>query len=124
MNEKSAEFLSEYLEMPAPTGLEMDAQRLWAEYIRPYTDEVQCDAYGSTWALLRAAGENAPTLMLDAHADEIGFSIRYITRDLHADGFTPNYISEHEQKFTSMGMPIHMLIAVKEDVEIAPPRIR
>ena len=79
MNEQSAEFLSEYLETPAPTGLEMDAQRLWAAYIKPYTDEVQCDAYGSTWALLRAAaGENAPTLMLDAHADEIGFSIRYI----------------------------------------------
>ena len=78
MNEQSAEFLSEYLETPAPTGLEMDAQRLWAEYIRPYTDEVQCDAYGSTWAVLRAARENAPTLMLDAHADEIGFSIRYI----------------------------------------------
>ena len=78
MNEKSAEFLSEYLETPAPTGLEMDAQRLWADYIRPYTDEVQCDAYGSTWALLRAAEAGAPTLMLDAHADEIGFSIRYI----------------------------------------------
>ena len=78
MNEKSAEFLSEYLETPAPTGLEMDAQRLWAEYIKPYTDEVQCDAYGSTWAVLRAVDANAPTLMLDAHADEIGFSIRYI----------------------------------------------
>ena len=55
---------------------------------------------------------------------ETGFTIRYQTDDLHADGFTPNYISEHEMKFTSMGMPIHMLIAVKEDVEIAPPRIR
>ena len=84
MNEQSAEFLSEYLETPAPTGLEMDAQRLWAAYITPYTDEVQCDAYGSTWALLRAAeGDKAPTLMLDAHADEIGFSIRYI----HETGF-------------------------------------
>ena len=55
---------------------------------------------------------------------ETGFTIRYQTHDLHADGFTPNYVSEHEMKFTSMGMPIHMLIAVKEDVEIAPPRIR
>ncbi len=55
---------------------------------------------------------------------ETGFSIRYLTDDLHADGFAPNYITEHEQKFTAMGMPIHMLIAVKEDVEIAPPRIR
>lgn len=72
------QFLEDYLNTPAPTGLEMDAQRLWAAYIRPFTDEQHCDAYGSTWALLRAEKEDAPTLMLDAHADEIGFSIRYI----------------------------------------------
>ena len=64
MNEKSAEFLSEYLETPAPTGLEMDAQRLWADYIRPYTDEVQCDAYGSTWAVLRAADAESDAPLL------------------------------------------------------------
>lgn len=72
------EFLEELLDTPAPTGMEMDAQRLWAQYIAPYTDEQQCDAYGSTWAVLKAARPGAPTLMLDAHADEIGFSIRHI----------------------------------------------
>lgn len=78
MDEQALDFLSEYLETPAPTGGEMDAQRLWAQYIAPYTDEQQCDAYGSTWAVLRSKKPNAPTLMLDAHADEIGFSVRYI----------------------------------------------
>ncbi len=78
MTDDALEFLSEILEMPAPTGQEMDAQRLWAGYIAPFSDEQHCDAYGSTWALLKAEDASAPTLMLDAHADEIGFSIRYI----------------------------------------------
>lgn len=65
-------------------------------------------------------------LFLDSieYFTETGFSIRYMTHDLHKDGFKPNYISEHEMKFTAQGLPIHMLIAVKEDVQIAPPRIR
>ncbi len=81
MNQQAEEFLSAILDTPAPTGMEMDAQRLWAQYIAPFTDEQLCDAYGSTWATLKAATEGAPTLMLDAHADEIGFAIRYIQDD-------------------------------------------
>ena len=65
------EFLKELLDTPAPTGMDMDAQRLWASYIAPFTDEQQCDAYGSTWAVLKAASPNAPTLMLDAHSDTV-----------------------------------------------------
>ncbi len=79
MNPK--EFLATILDTPAPTGQEMDAQRLWAQYIAPFTHEQQCDAYGSTWATIRSPHEGAPTLMLDAHADEIGFAIRYIQED-------------------------------------------
>lgn len=78
MKQDALDFLTELLNTPSPTGMEMDAQRLWAGYIKPYTDEQQCDAYGSAWAVLRSRHQGAPTLMLDAHADEIGFSIRYI----------------------------------------------
>lgn len=45
--------------------------------------------------------------------DEAGFEIRYLTRDLHESGFTPNYQSEYEQKFTDEGIPTKFLIAVK-----------
>ncbi|MCH5285009.1 MAG: M42 family metallopeptidase [Akkermansiaceae bacterium] len=81
MNKKSSDFLKLILETPSPTGMEIEAQRLWAKYIAPFTDSQECDAYGSTWATLRSANPDAPTLMLDAHADEIGFSIRHITND-------------------------------------------
>lgn len=81
MNDNSLEFLTELLETPSPTGFEMDAQRIWAARMKPYVDEVECDAYGSAWATLGSKNKNVPTLLLDAHADEIGFSIRYIADD-------------------------------------------
>ena len=45
---------------------------------------------------------------------ECGFSVRYLTRDLHASGFAPNYLSEHEIMFSEKGVNIKFVIAVKE----------
>ena len=42
---------------------------------------------------------------------ECGFEIAYLTDDLHASGFAPNYVSEHEQMYTAQGKNIHFLIA-------------
>ena len=42
---------------------------------------------------------------------ECGFEIAYLTDDLHASGFAPNYVSEHEQLYAGQGKPIHFLIA-------------
>ena len=38
--------------------------------------------------------------------DACGVELRYLTDDLHAAGVTPNYISEHQMKFTALGVPI------------------
>lgn len=43
-----------------------------------------------------------------------GFSLRYCTRDLHADEPDWNIRTEYEEKFTGLGVPIKALIAVKE----------
>ncbi len=45
---------------------------------------------------------------------ECNFEIKYLTRDLHSENFSPNYMSEHEIKFTNEGLPINFLIAVKK----------
>ena len=81
ISDDSLEFLTELLETPSPSGFEIDAQRIWADELRKYTEDVQCDTYGNTWATFHAEAENAPTLMIEAHADEIGFMIRHITKD-------------------------------------------
>jgi len=70
------DFLNRLLETPSPTGFEMPGQRVWAEWIKSHAAEVECDAYGSTWAKL--PGRSERTLMLEAHADEIGYMIKTI----------------------------------------------
>ena len=81
------EFLFDLLRTPSPTGFETPGQRVWARYVAPLADEVASDAYGNVWARLAAAAGGAPTLMLEAHADEIGFMVKYVTDDgfLHID---------------------------------------
>ena len=80
MNETAKTFLFALLNTPSPTGFEAAGQRKWAAYTRPFADAVESDSYGSVWATLRGtAGDGAPRLMLEAHADEIGFMVNHVT---------------------------------------------
>jgi len=79
MTSSDREFLLRLLETPSPTGHEMPGQRVWAEFAGKHADSVECDAYGSTWATLAGKGER--TVMLAAHADEIGWMIKRIQDD-------------------------------------------
>ena len=47
-----------------------------------------------------------------------GFEAVYVTRDLHGNGFQPNYISEHERKFLDAGMTINFGIFRKKPGEV------
>ncbi|MEI8038879.1 MAG: M42 family metallopeptidase [Verrucomicrobiota bacterium] len=76
MNHDDREFLFRLLETPSPTGFEMPGQQVWAEWIGKHAQTVACDAYGSTWATL--PGKSAKTIMLESHADEIGYMIKHI----------------------------------------------
>jgi endoglucanase len=70
------EFLFRLLETPSPTGFEMPGQQVWAEWIGSHAAAVACDSYGSTWATL--PGKSPDIVMLEAHADEIGYMIKHI----------------------------------------------
>jgi endoglucanase len=75
-------FLYDLLNTPSPTGFEVAGQRKWAAYVRPFADRVENDAYGTTWATLDArASQNPKRIMIEAHADEIGFIIKQITKE-------------------------------------------
>ena len=56
--------------------------------------------------------------------DACGIELRYRTGDLHASGVTPNYVSEHEMKFTALGVPIKFARFAKKPgkVELDPVR--
>jgi endoglucanase len=81
MDAKAKAFLFDLLNTPSPTGFEMPGQRQWASYVRGFADRVECDTYGTTWATLEGAGEKPRRIMLEAHADEIGYIIKHITKD-------------------------------------------
>ena len=78
MEESTLAFLFELLETPSPTGFEQEGQRLWMQRMRGVSDSVASDAYGTAWAEIRGEG---PRVLLGAHADEIGFIVKRITKD-------------------------------------------
>lgn len=82
MMDQSAEtFLYDLLNTPSPTGFEVEGQRVWAKRCREFADSVDSDAYGSAWATIKGKDESAPTVMIEAHADEIGFMVKYVDDD-------------------------------------------
>jgi len=79
MTKAEKDFLFALLETPSPTGFEMPGQRVWAEYVGKTADKVEVDAYGSAWATLK--GKGSRVVMLEAHADEIGYMVRQVTKE-------------------------------------------
>lgn len=83
----ATDFLYELLNTPSPTGFEVRGQRVWAKRCREFADSVESDAYGNAWATVKGADSDAPRIMIEAHADEIGFIVKYINDEgfLHVD---------------------------------------
>ena len=48
------------------------------DLLRPLVDEIEVDVMGNVLGLRRAKQADAPTLMLEAHLDEIGFLVTHI----------------------------------------------
>lgn len=76
---ESLAFLENYLNNAAPTGFEHAGQRLWLDYLTPYIDTYISDAYGTVVGVVNP--EASYKVVIEAHADEIGWYINYITED-------------------------------------------
>jgi len=76
-------FLKKYINTPSPSGYEMQlgGQKVWIDYVSQYADRVETDEYGNAYAYYgpKIASSNHKTVLLDAHADEIGFFVFDIT---------------------------------------------
>ena len=62
-------------EASGPSGFEGGARAAAEELLRPFVDELRTDGMGNLIALRRAGRPGAPTVMLDAHLDEIGLIV-------------------------------------------------
>ncbi len=72
------ELLKELCAAPGVNGT-ADIGRLVADKLTMYVPQVQTDRLGNVWGVVPAQEENAPTLLLEAHLDEIGFIVTGIT---------------------------------------------
>lgn len=81
LDSDSQAFLLDYLNTPSPTGFEWRGQKKWAAYARRFSDRVENDAYGTAWATLEGSAKKPRRVMLEAHADEIGFMVKNITKE-------------------------------------------
>jgi putative aminopeptidase FrvX len=81
MNAAARKFLFELLRTPSPTGFETPGQRKWAAYVGKHADSVDNDTYGTAWATLKGTARKPKSIMLEAHADEIGYIVRYVTEE-------------------------------------------
>lgn len=77
----SQAFLLDLLNTPSPTGFEFRGQKKWVDYTRQFAHAVQNDAYGNAWATLTGDAKKPRRIMLEAHADEIGYMIKTITKE-------------------------------------------
>jgi putative aminopeptidase FrvX len=75
---KKKEFIKEYLNAYTPVSEEMEGQRIWAKYIKPYVDEIQEDFYGSLIAKVKGKKRNNYKVVIEAHCDEISWRITKI----------------------------------------------
>ncbi len=77
MPDASRDFLRQLLETPSPSGFEIEAQRVFAGFVRPLADEFTTDAYGNAFATLRPGLR--PCVALAGHVDELGFMISHVS---------------------------------------------
>ena len=77
LQNNSLDFLINLLSQPSPTGYEYPAQALWLSYLNPICDKTEINYYNSAVAWLNT-NKNYPTVMIEAHVDEIGMVIQHI----------------------------------------------
>lgn len=76
-NKTEKDFLEELLITPSPTGYESPGQKVWLKYVSSFADKTESDSYGSAVARL-GVNNDVMTVMLEAHADEIGMVVQHI----------------------------------------------
>ncbi len=68
-------------EQTGVSGDEFAASRTALELLKQYAPSAEIDSFGNVTALIMAQQENAKTLMLDAHIDQIGMIVTYINSE-------------------------------------------
>ncbi len=79
LTKKSLTFLENYLNNSSPTGFEVEGQKKWLAYVKPYVDEYFVDNYGTVVGVINPKAKYK--VVIEAHADEIAWFVNYISKD-------------------------------------------
>jgi len=71
--------IMELADTPGVSGQEYAVSQLAATLLTPFVDHTEVDDYGNVTGFKSCGRPNAPTLLLDAHLDQIGFMVSEIT---------------------------------------------
>ena len=103
LNADSMGFIKRYLDNVSAVGHEVKGQRIWLNYVKPYIDHSFSDTYGTAVGVINPKASYK--VVIEAHADEIAWYVKYITDD----GFIyvcKNGMSDH-QIAPSMRVHLH-----------------
>lgn len=73
------DFLKSLTAARGVSGFESPVQSVFLERIRPCAHKLRSDLMGSVWGTINSGGN--PKILLECHADEIGFCVRFISDD-------------------------------------------
>lgn len=76
---EATEFLTRFLNTPSPSTKEEKAQQMWLDRVSPHADRVGKDEVGNAWAEFESPKEDAPTLVIVSHIDEVGLEVKETT---------------------------------------------
>jgi endoglucanase len=76
MNKELKKYFEKLLNTQGPSGFEAETQNVFKEFINKFADKITTDVNGNVVAYKKGNGKK--NIMLIAHADEIGFIIKYI----------------------------------------------
>jgi putative aminopeptidase FrvX len=79
MNDKSKQFIYDYLNNASPTGFEASGQKIWLDYLRPYIDDYIIDTYGTAVGIINPG--QPYKVVIEAHSDEISWFVNYISEE-------------------------------------------
>lgn len=81
---ESKKFLKKYLNAYSPVSQEVEGQKIWADYISEFADEMHTDNYGTVWAVIKGKSKKNKEpykVVIEAHCDEISWIISHIGDD-------------------------------------------
>ncbi|MFC0523923.1 M20/M25/M40 family metallo-hydrolase [Pontibacillus salicampi] len=76
MEKSQQDFLFELLHTASPSSMEMNIQKKWMNYVKPFADEIRTDNAGNVIGVLNPEADF--TILLAGHSDEIALVVNRI----------------------------------------------